>query len=86
MARTPAAVRFPSSAGLAQSACSSPLSLTLPVPLVSARPRARAPLAPDLISAVGFRSDCWTHPIPLHMVVLLKKPPGFRKSTRRPLF
>jgi hypothetical protein len=36
---------------------SPPLSLTLPVPPVSARPSARAPSAADLISAVGFWSN-----------------------------
>jgi hypothetical protein len=51
---------------------------------VLARPR--APSAADLISAIGFRSDGWIHPIPLRVAVLLKKPPGFRKSTRCPLY
>jgi hypothetical protein len=46
-----------SSAGPARSTRSPPLSLTLPGPLVSAPLLARAPLAADLISAVGFRSD-----------------------------
>jgi hypothetical protein len=52
--RTPAAVCFPSGTGPAWSARSPPLSLTLPVPPVSARPPARAPSAADLISAVDF--------------------------------
>jgi hypothetical protein len=47
----------PSSAGPARSACSTPLSLTLPGPPVSACPLARAPSAANLISAVGFRFD-----------------------------
>jgi hypothetical protein len=50
--RTPVAIRFPSGAGPARSARSPPLSLTLPVPHVSAR--TPAPSAADLISAVGF--------------------------------
>jgi hypothetical protein len=41
--RTPVAVRFPSSAGPARSVRFPHLSLTLPVPLVSARPPARPP-------------------------------------------
>jgi hypothetical protein len=83
--RTPIAVCFPSSAWPARSAHSlPPLSLTLPVPPVSARLPARAPSDADLILAVGFRSDGWIHLIPLRVAVLLKKPPGFRKSTRRP--
>jgi hypothetical protein len=61
--RTSVAVRFPSGAGPTRSVHSPPLSLTLPVPPVSARPPARAPSAADLISAVGFRSDGWIHPI-----------------------
>jgi hypothetical protein len=52
--RTPVAVCLPTSAGPARSVHSLPLSLTLPVLLVSARPPARAPSAADLISAVGF--------------------------------
>jgi hypothetical protein len=52
--RTPAAVRFPSGTGLARSARSPPLSLTLPCPPVSARPPAHALSAVDLISAVCF--------------------------------
>jgi hypothetical protein len=40
--RTPAAVHFPSGAGPARSTRSPPLSLTLPVPPVSAHPPARA--------------------------------------------
>jgi hypothetical protein len=41
----------------ARSARSPPLSLTLSVSPVHARPPARAPSTADLISAVGFRSD-----------------------------
>jgi hypothetical protein len=52
--RTPVAIRFPSGTGPARSVRSPPLSLTPPVPPVSARPPARAPLATYLISAVGF--------------------------------
>jgi hypothetical protein len=52
--RPPVAVHFPSDARPAWSAHSPPLSLTLPVPLVSARPSARAPSAAHQISAVGF--------------------------------
>jgi hypothetical protein len=47
----------PSGTGPTRSARSPPLSLTLPGPLVSARPLARTPSAADLIPAVGFRSD-----------------------------
>jgi hypothetical protein len=50
--RTPVAVCFPSGARPARSARSPPLSLTLPVPPVSARPRARAL---DRISNLGCR-------------------------------
>jgi hypothetical protein len=46
--RTPVAVCFPSSAGPARSAHSLPLSLTLPVPLVSARPPARTRPRPQI--------------------------------------
>jgi hypothetical protein len=52
--RTPVAVIFPSGAGPARSARCPPVSLTLPVPPVSARPPTRAPSTADLISAVGF--------------------------------
>jgi hypothetical protein len=48
--RTPVAVCFPSSAGPARSVRSPPLSLTLPVPLVSARPPARACPRPQIYS------------------------------------
>ena len=52
--RNPVAVCFPSSAGPARSVRYPPLSLTLPIAPVSARPPAHAPSAADLISAVGF--------------------------------
>jgi hypothetical protein len=50
----PCSCPLPPGAGPTRSARSSPLSLTPPGPLVSARPPARAPSAADIISAVGF--------------------------------
>jgi hypothetical protein len=65
----------------------SPSVADTPYPACQCSPaRAHAPSAANLILAIGFRSDGWIHPIPLRVAVLLKNPPGSRKSTRRPLF
>jgi hypothetical protein len=47
--------------------------------------RARARLR-DLFLVVDLRSDGRESPIPLRVVKLLKGPPAFYKSTRRPWF
>jgi hypothetical protein len=65
----------------------SPSVADIPCPACQCSPtHARAPSTADLISAVDFWSNGWGSPITHRVVVLLKKPPGFRKSTRRPLF
>jgi hypothetical protein len=45
---------------------------------------ARSPT--DLIWAIDFRSNGWVDPVYLHVVILLKRPSGFRKWTCGPWF